>query len=170
MVNGQTTDAMAALRAERAEYERLAREDPDALAAKVHANLPWNHCTMCRLQFKGSGNSAQPLLDGVVCDECNVAAVRPHRMRTSSTDAEAKGATATRDAAVSKLEAAAEAYLSTSVPSIPTLERIHDLEAFYGYPHAIPRRPLPPYHELPLSSVRFEDCMAALHENVDQLK
>ena len=168
MVNELT---MAALRAEQAEYERLAREDPAAHAAKIHTNLPWNHCAMCRLQFKGHGNNAQPLLeDGVVCDECNVNAVRPHRLRASSTGAEAKGAAATRDAAVSKLEAAAEAYLSTSVPSIPTLERLHDLEAFYGYPHAIPRRPLPPYRELPLSSVRFEDCMAALYDNVEQLK
>ena len=171
MVN-ELEQTMAALRAERAEYERLAREDPAAHAAKIHTNLPWNHCAMCRLQFKGHGNNAQPLLeDGVVCDECNVNAVRPHRLRASSTGgAEAKGATATRDAAVSKLEAAAEAYLSASVPSIPTLERLHDLEAFYGYPHAIPRRPLPPYCELPLSSVRFEDCMAALYENVKQLK
>jgi hypothetical protein len=95
--------------------------------------------------------------------------VRPHRMRASSAGAEAKRAAA-RDAKVSKLEAAAEAYLSTNVPSISTLERHHDLEAFYGYPHAIPRRPLPPYHELPLSSVRFEDCMAEFHENVEQLK
>ena len=167
MVNEQT---MAALRAERTEYERLAREDPDAFAAKIQANLPWNHCAMCRLRFKGHGNNAQPLLDGVVCDECNVNAVRPHRLRASSTGAEAKGAAATRDAAVSKLETAAEAYLSTSVPSIPTLEHLHDLEVFNGYPHAIPRRPLPPCHELPLSSVRFEDCMAALYENVKQLK
>ena len=164
MVNELT---MAALRAEQAEYERLAREDPAAHAAKIHTNLPWNHCAMCRLQFKGHGNNAQPLLeDGVVCDECNVNAVRPHRLRGG---AETQG-TATRDAAVSRLEAAAEAYLSASVPSIPTLERLHDLEAFYDYPHAIPRRPLPPCHELPLSSVRFEDCMAALYDNVEKLK
>ena len=166
MVN-ELEQTMAALRAERAEYERLSREDPDALAAKIQANLPWNHCVMCRLQFKGHGNSAQPLLeDGVVCDECNVNAVRPHRLRGG---AETQG-TATRDAAVSRLEAAAEAHLSASVPSIPTLERLHDLEAFYDYPHAIPRRPLPPCHELPLSSVRFEDCMAALYDNVEKLK
>ena len=163
MVNELTTDPMAALRAEQAEYERLARDDP---AAKIHANLPWNHCAMCRLQFKGHGNNAQPLLDGVVCDECNVNAVRPHRLRGG---AKTQG-TATRDAAVSKLEAAAEAYLSASVPSIPTLEHLHDLEVFNGYPHAIPRRPLPPCHELPLSSVRFEDCMAALYDNVEKLK
>ena len=164
MVNELT---MAALRAEQAEYERLAREDPAAHAAKIHTNLPWNHCAMCRLQFKGHGNNAQPLLeDGVVCDECNVNAVRPHRLRGG---AETQG-TATRDAAVSRLEAAAEAYLSASVPSIPTLERLHDLEAFYDYPHAIPRRPLPPCHELPLSSVRFEACMAALYDNVEKLK
>ena len=67
------------------------------------------------------GRPAQPLLDGVVCDECNVNAVLPHRLRGG---AKTQG-TATRDAAVSKLESAAEAYLSASVPSIPTLERLH---------------------------------------------
>ena len=35
-------------------------------------------------------------------------------------------------AEVAKLEAAAEAYLSANVPSIPTLSRLQDLEAFYG--------------------------------------
>tara|TARA_B110001452_G_scaffold232059_1_gene209207 strand:- start:324 stop:695 length:372 start_codon:yes stop_codon:yes gene_type:complete len=76
---------------------------------------------------------------------------------------------ARRDAAVSKLEAAAEAYLSTNVPSIPTLSRLQDLEAFYNVSHAIPPRPLPPYRELPLSSVRFKDCMELFHQNVKDL-
>ena len=40
--------------------------------------------------------------------------------------------TAKRDAAVAKLEAAAEAYLSANVDTIPTLERLQDLEAFFG--------------------------------------
>jgi lysozyme family protein len=84
------------------------------------------------------------------------------------TNAQTHPDTTNRDAALDNLEAVAEAYLSLSVPSIPTLERLHDLEDFYGYSHAIPRRPLTPY--LPLSSVCFEDCMAALHENVEQLK
>ena len=70
----------AALEAERAENERLAREDPAAFAAKIRAKLPWNHCAMCRVQFKGYGNNAQPILDGEVCDDCNVTVVR-QRMR-----------------------------------------------------------------------------------------
>ena len=76
--------------------------------------------------------------------------------------------TTRRDAAVAKLEAMAEAYLS-NVPSIPTLERLQDLEAFYNVSHAIPPRPLPPYRELPLSSVRFKDCMSLFHQNVKDL-
>ena len=76
--------------------------------------------------------------------------------------------TARRNAAVAKLEAMAEAYLS-NVPSIPTLERLQDLEAFYNVSHAIPPRPLPPYRELPLSSVRFKDCMELFHQNVKDL-
>ena len=39
---------------------------------------------------------------------------------------------------VAKLEGVAEAVLS-NVPSIPTLERLHDLEDLYGFEHAIPR-------------------------------
>lgn len=58
--------------------------------------------------------------------------------------------TARRDAAVAKLEAAAEAYLSANVPSIPP-------------------RPLPPCSELPLSSVRFKDRMDLFHQNVKDL-
>ena len=77
--------------------------------------------------------------------------------------------TARRDAAVAKLEAMAEAYLSCNAPSIPTLSRLQDLEAFYNVSHAIPPRPLPPYRELPLSSVRFKDCMDLFHQNVKDL-
>jgi len=77
--------------------------------------------------------------------------------------------TARRDAAVAKLEAAAEAYLSANMPSIPTLSRLQDLEAFYNVSHAIPPRPLPPYRELPLSSVRFDYCMDLFHQNVKDL-
>ena len=77
--------------------------------------------------------------------------------------------TARRDAAVAKLEAMAEAYLSCNAPPIPTLERLQDLEAFYTVSHAIPPRPLPPYRELPLSSVRFKDCMELFHQNVKDL-
>jgi hypothetical protein len=76
--------------------------------------------------------------------------------------------TARRDVAVAKLEAMAEAYLS-NVPSIPTLDRLQDLEAFYNVSHAIPPRPLPPHRELPLSSVRFKDCMSLFHQNVKDL-
>ena len=70
----------AALEAERAENERLAREDPAAFAAKIRAKLLWNRCAMYRVQFKGYGNNAQPILDGEVCDDCNVTVVR-QRMR-----------------------------------------------------------------------------------------
>ena len=74
--------------------------------------------------------------------------------------------TAKRDDEVAKLEAAAEAYLSTYVPSVQTLERLHDLEAFYGLEHAIPCRPLPAHRKLPLHRVRLTDRMRVFHENV----
>ena len=77
--------------------------------------------------------------------------------------------TAKRDAAVAKLEAAAEAYLSANVDTIPTLERLQDLEAFFGIEHAIPPRPLPPHRKLPLHRVRFKDRMTKFFENVELL-
>ena len=78
--------------------------------------------------------------------------------------------TAKRDAEVAKLEAAADAYLSANVPSIPTLSRLQDLEAFYGMEHAIPTRPLPSHRKLPLRRVRFEDRMTMLHDHVELLE
>ena len=74
--------------------------------------------------------------------------------------------TAKRDDEVAKLEAVAEAYLSTYVPSIQTLERLRDLEAFYGLEHAIPCRPLPAHRKLPLHRVRVADRMRVFHQNV----
>ena len=66
-------------------------------------------------------------------------------------------------------EAAAETYLSANVDTIPTLERLQDLEAFFGIEHAIPPRPLPPHRKLPLHRVRFDDRMAKFFENVELL-
>ena len=74
--------------------------------------------------------------------------------------------TAKRDDEVAKLEAVTEAYLSTYVPSIQTLERLHDLEDRYKLEHAIPRRPLPSHRKLPLYLVRFTDRMRVFHQNI----
>ena len=60
-----------------------ARTHPAAFAAKIQASLPWRHCAMCRVQFKGYGNDAQPILDGKVCDECNITVVI-QRMRAAT--------------------------------------------------------------------------------------
>jgi hypothetical protein len=77
--------------------------------------------------------------------------------------------TARRDAELVKLEAAAGKYLKANVPSIPTLSRLQDLEEFYGFEHAIARRPFPPHHKLPLRRVRFDDRMKIFHEHVAKL-
>ena len=53
------------------EADRLKRDDPEAFEAQRLANLPWTRCAMCRVDFKGYGNNAQPILAGKVCDECN---------------------------------------------------------------------------------------------------
>ena len=74
---------LAGVFAEAEENDRLRREDPAAFAAKIQASLPWMHCAMCRVQFKGYGNNAQPILDGKVCDECNITVVI-QRMRAAT--------------------------------------------------------------------------------------
>ena len=76
-------DMLAKAFAEAEENDRLRREDPAAFAAKIQASLPWMHCVMCRVQFRGYGNNAQPILDGKVCDECNFTVVK-QRMRAAT--------------------------------------------------------------------------------------
>ena len=76
-------DMLAKLFADAEENDRLRREDPAAFAAKIQASLPSRHCAMCRVQFKGYGNNAQPILDGKVCDECNITVVI-QRMRAAT--------------------------------------------------------------------------------------
>ena len=63
------------------ENDRLRREDPAAFAAAIQ--VPSMHCAMCRVQFRGYGNNAQPILDGKVCDECNITVVI-QRMRAAT--------------------------------------------------------------------------------------
>ena len=65
-----------AIEAEREENERLKKEDPAAFEAKRLASLPWTRSAMCRVDFKGYGNNAFPIIDGEVCDECNVQVVK----------------------------------------------------------------------------------------------
>ena len=67
--------------AEAEENDRLRLEDPAAFAAAIQ--VPSMHCAMCRVQFRGYGNNAQPILDGKVCDECNITVVI-QRMRAAT--------------------------------------------------------------------------------------
>lgn len=38
-------------------------------------------CCLCKEEFKGYGNNAQPLMEGVCCDQCNVKLVFPARIK-----------------------------------------------------------------------------------------
>ena len=79
-LNMAENNPFAAIRAERAENQRHGREDPEALAAKIRAELPLTNCAMCRVEFRGYGHNAQPIIRGFVCDDCNVTVLR-QRMR-----------------------------------------------------------------------------------------
>ena len=99
------------------------------------------------------------------CDVERLVATEEAKEAQAATDRKEKR-TAKRDDEVAKLEAVTEAYLSTYVPSIQTLERLHDLEDRYKLEHAIPRRPLPSHRKLPLYLVRFTDRMRVFHQNI----
>lgn len=51
--------------------DKLKRENPEAFEAQRIASLPWTRCAMCRVDFKGFGHNAKPILAGKVCDACN---------------------------------------------------------------------------------------------------
>ena len=81
---GKTEDEVfAAFRAERAENERLKRDDPEAFRRKVEASKPLMQCAMCRETVRCFGNNGQPLVDGEVCDKCN-AQVMKERFRATT--------------------------------------------------------------------------------------
>ena len=39
-------------------------------------------CCICGQTFEGHGNNAQPVMEGVCCDLCNIARVIPERIKT----------------------------------------------------------------------------------------
>ena len=149
-------------------------ESDDLIELLVDGALA-NGGTHDALKLRALSHGVRRVLDAKLATALEEGRARAEAARVAAREAAdaatARRATrlARRDAAVSKLEAAAEAYLSANVPSIPTLSRLQDLEAFYNVSHAIPPRPLPPYRELPLSSVRFKDCMELFHQNVKDL-
>ena len=77
---------MKTIRAQRAERERLAREDPAAYRRLIENELPENTCCLCRTSFKGHGHnplfssSDEIQLGGVACDECNMKIVSKQRI------------------------------------------------------------------------------------------
>ena len=57
-------------------HKRLKREDPEGFRRMVEAKLPTTRCAMCSVDFKGYGNSGDPIVPGsVVCSACNVQVV-----------------------------------------------------------------------------------------------
>jgi hypothetical protein len=65
-----------AMEVERLENERLKRDDPAAYRRKMEAKLPTTRCAMCSVDFKGYGNSGDPIVAGMVCGGCNVQVVK----------------------------------------------------------------------------------------------
>ena len=59
--------------------EQLERELKEAFQGQGLEQLPWTRCAMCRFDFKGHGQNAWPILDGRVCDECNLAVMKQRK-------------------------------------------------------------------------------------------
>ena len=51
--------------------------------------VPEGHCTICRVEIHGRGNSPKPVKnEGKCCDKCNLLVVMPHRFRASGASEE----------------------------------------------------------------------------------
>ena len=48
---------------------------------KLHCNQAEQVCSICGKKFKGYGNNAWPVNDGICCDDCNNRVVIPHRLQ-----------------------------------------------------------------------------------------
>lgn len=145
-------------------------ESDDLIELLVDGALA-NGGTHDALKLRALSHGVRRVLDAKLATALEEGRARAEAAREAADAATARRATrlARRDAAVSKLEAAAEAYLSANVPSIPTLSRLQDLEDFYSVSNAIPPRPLPPCKKLPLGLVSFDYCMDLFHQNVKDL-
>ena len=54
-----------------------------------HPEVPEGHCTICRVEIHGRGNSPKPVKsEGKCCDKCNLLVVMPHRFRASGASEE----------------------------------------------------------------------------------
>ena len=75
---------VAKLFAEGRANEELRRTDPEAYIRKMEAELPENHCCLCRAHFRGYGHNPWPIVDdGVACDECNGRLVMVARLQAA---------------------------------------------------------------------------------------
>ena len=79
MTTRENQAQLAWLRKLMEDADRLKREDPEAFEAQRLEKLPWTRCAMCRVDFKGYGNNAQPILAGKVCDDCNITVLKQRR-------------------------------------------------------------------------------------------
>ena len=148
-------------------------ESDDLIELLVDGALA-NGGTHDALKLRALSRGVRRVVDAKLATALEEGRAREEAARVAAREATAAAAArramriARREALVAKLEGVAEAVLS-NVPSIPTLERLHDLEDLYGFEHAIPRHPLPPYRELPLNRVAFKPRLAMLRENIERL-
>ena len=49
--------------------------------SKLYGNQSEHVCSICGKKYKGYGNNAWPVNNGICCDDCNNHVVIPHRLQ-----------------------------------------------------------------------------------------
>ena len=65
------------------ESREMMKETLDHIGIKLDEDMEKKTCVICGKEFEGYGNNAQPVKDGVCCDECNTSIVIPARLEKS---------------------------------------------------------------------------------------
>ena len=65
------------------EVREMMRETLDHIGIKLDEDMEKKTCVICGKEFEGYGNNAQPVKDGMCCDECNQKVVIPARLKKS---------------------------------------------------------------------------------------
>ena len=65
------------------EDQKVMKETLDHIGINLEEDMDKKKCVLCGKEFEGYGNNAQPVKDGLCCDECNMKVVIPARLKKS---------------------------------------------------------------------------------------
>lgn len=65
------------------EDQKVMKETLNHIGINLDEGMEKKKCVICGKEFEGYGNNAQPVKDGLCCDECNMKVVIPERLKKS---------------------------------------------------------------------------------------